>query len=461
MRILLIKPDDSPSTVGFTAMVRTEPLALEVLAAAVPHHEVKILDLRVESSLKETLSSFAPDLVGVTGYTTEVHRMQDICATVKSMAPEVVTVVGGHHASLVPEDFDRDYVDVIVVGAGETTFPELVDTLEANRRLHDVEGIIFRQDERQVRNKPRWMPRSMDDLPLPARHLVDHYREHYHFHFWDNPYLVETARGCPFRCTFCSVWHFYEKRCHQRSPELVVEDLKQVKSDIVCFADDNFLISRERAERLCDKIRQAGLDLRYWAQVRSDSIARWPQLVKEWAEVGLHTVLVGFESVHQKDLADINKQNTTAINEQAMEILHQYGIDMWGAFMVDPQWTREDFDELIEYVRQKKIRFPQFTIMTPLPGTVLFQEKFNELVTHNYELFDLFHAALPTRLPLEEFYENMARLYSSTTLGLAEIRRRIRSGHIPIEALRRMRGLLRDVTDPQTYLEGRPVAKAG
>lgn len=452
MKVALIQPDNSPNMVGFTSMVRPEPLALGILAAAIPDHDVRILDLRVSPDLRGGLAKFGPDVVGITGYTTDVPRMQELLAEVKALDRDIVTVVGGHHASLVPEDFDRPDVDFIVVGEGEVTFPELLARLEARRPTSDVLGVIYRHGGRQVFTGHRPLSHTMDEYPLPDRHLVDGNRGDYHFLFWNNPYLVETARGCPYRCTFCSVWKFYGGRCRYRSPELVLEDLKQVGSEIVCFVDDNFLQSFRRAERLYQLIKDAGLKLRYWAQVRSDSVVKRPDLVRRWAEIGLHSVLVGFESIVDRELAAINKHNSVATNERAMDILTDAGIDMWGAFLVDPQWTAAEFDGLIDYVRGKHILYPQFTVLTPLPGTDLFQAKLSELITRNYEVFDFLHTVLPTRLPLNEFYTNMARLYASTTMGWGELKRRLREGKIPKEALGRVRDLLRDVTDPTAYM---------
>jgi radical SAM superfamily enzyme YgiQ (UPF0313 family) len=236
-----------------------------------------------------------------------------------------------------------------------------------------------------------------------------------------------------------------------------LEDLRTVASEVVCFVDDNFFQSFRRAEQLYELIKEAGPKAHYWIQARSDSIVKRPNLVKRWAEIGLTTALIGFESFRQEELNGVNKNNTVRTNERAMEIMRDNGVDIWGAFIIDPQWTRPDFDDLIDYVRRMKIVFPQFTVLTPLPGTAFFQEKFQELITRNYEVFDFLHTVLPSRLPLEEFYANMARLYASTTLGWNELKQRIRSGRIPLSSLKRMKDLLKDVTDPEAYLRDLPV----
>lgn len=432
-------------------MIRPEPLALEIIAAAVPEHEVKILDLRVDASLAATLSSFKPELVGVTGYTTDVPRMCQICREVKSYQPGI-TVLGGYHATLCPQDFDYDFIDVIVLGEGEITFKELVSALVEKRDLSEVNGIIYRQQGRQVITKPRNLIADLDDLPLPARHLTDHYRHHYHFQFWENPYSIETARGCRYRCTFCAVWKFHRGKCRSRAPESILKELETIPSPIICFVDDNFLQDLGRVERLYELVKNNGIQAQYWIQARSDSIVKHPDIIKKWTEIGLDSVLIGFEKLRDEELVSLNKKSSVKDNEKAAQILQDNDIDIWGMFIVDPQWRKPDFDALLDYVRSLKISFPTFTILTPLPGTAFFQEKFKELTTLNYEVFDLLHSVLPTKLPIEEFYANMARLYKSTTMDLYELEQRVKSGRIPISSLRRVRELLRDVTNPQAYL---------
>lgn len=456
MKILLIQPRSSDLMVGFTLMVRPEPLALEIIAAAVPEHEVRILDMRIDPALQETLASFQPDVVGVTGYTTDVPRMLETCAEVKALAPGTVTVVGGYHASLKPEDFAVDYVDVIVVGEGEITFKALCAAIERKQGLETVEGIIYNAGGKQIATAPRLQIGDLDQIPLPARHLSDQYRSRYHFHFWENPYLVETARGCPYRCTFCAVWKFHRRKCRVMSAARVVKDLESTDSRVVCFVDDNFFQNIRRSRELYRLIKAAGIKKQYWIQARADTIVRHPDMIKEWAEIGLDSALIGFEKINEDELESINKHSSVSANMDAIRILNENNVDMWGSFIVDPQWTKPDFDALIEYVRNANICFPLFTILTPLPGTAFFQEKMGDLITRNYEVFDLLHTVLPTKLPLDDFYANMARLYGSTTLGWKGLKDRIRAGRIPISALDRARELLRKVTDPEAYLSGMP-----
>ncbi len=464
MRVLLVQPRWSLSLVGFTKLARPEPLALEVLAGALPHHEVVILDLRVDErkdALQDMLASFNPHIVGVTGYTTDVPQALAVLEETKATDRNIYTVVGGHHASLCPGDFDAPYVDFVVVGEGEVTFPELVDALEAGREYREIRGLIFREGGQQVFSGPRPPMRNLDLSPLPDRSKTGHYRDRYFFRFWQGAYTMESARGCPFRCNFCSVWKFYQGMCRLKSAEVVAEQIAGIPGDYVAFVDDNFLQSLPRAQRIYERIKALGLKKRYWMQARSDSIVKRPDIIEKWASIGLSTILVGLEGFREDHLAKINKSNSVVTNEKAVAILHEHNVDIWGAFIVDPEWQRPDFDALIKYVRDLKITFPQFTVLTPLPGTDLFREKINQIVTKNFAKFDFLHPVLPTRLPLEEFYENMARLYASTTLSLAELRQKIRNGNIPADQLRNIRGLMAELTNPKSYLLGGEGAGGG
>jgi radical SAM superfamily enzyme YgiQ (UPF0313 family) len=227
-----------------------------------------------------------------------------------------------------------------------------------------------------------------------------------------------------------------------------------VRSDIAYFVDDNFLQNLRRAEKIHQLVKEAGLRLRYWMQARSDSIVKRPDLIERWASIGLSTVLVGFEKFREEELADLQKRSSVETNEEAARILRANDVDIWGAFIVDPTWKKSDFDALIDYVHRLKISFPQFSILTPLPGTEFFREKLSELTTGNYELFDFLHSVLPTRLPNRQFYGEMARLYSSTTMSFSELKRRIRSGRIQASGLRRIKNLISEVSNAEAYLRG-------
>ena len=460
MKILLVQPPPPPDYIGFRRTAMPEPLALESIGAfAEADHDVRLLDLRLGDDLQATLDEFQPDLVGVTCLTTEVYSAQDVLKKVKAWRPGAFTITGGLHASLLPADFQADYVDALVIGEGEMTFKDLLEALgdapakRAPEALAKVDGLAWRRPGGEwVFNPDRKLLPSLDVLPMPARHLAERYAAEYFFLF-DKPHtIIATSRGCPFKCNFCSVWKFYHKKCRYQSAERVVAEVENAKTRTISFVDDNFLANVPRAHKIADIIRERGIKKEFGMQARTDTISRHPDLLKKWREVGLETILIGFESASQEKLDSVAKGATIEQNEKAMDILNSLGIHMWGAFIVDPQFTREDFKQLKAYREEKSIIYPQFTILTPLPGTDLYRERYNELVTHDYRLFDALHAVLPTRLPREEFYKEFAGLYRPDNPGL--IYDWISSGRITMERARKARKILMELGNYENFLQG-------
>jgi radical SAM superfamily enzyme YgiQ (UPF0313 family) len=172
-------------------------------------------------------------------------------------------------------------------------------------------------------------------------------------------------------------------------------------------------------------------------------IIRKPKLIEKWKEIGLKAVLVGFESFNDEDLKKLNKKNTVNKNTEAARILKANNVDIIGYFMVDPSYTEEDFNKLIEYVHYLDIDQPIFMILTPFPGTQLYEELKNQIITENYEYFDGMHSLIPTAIPGPKFYKCYMRLFSKAYPKLKLILR-ILKGKIsfsPHQAFSQMRYL--------------------
>lgn len=457
MRILLVQPDYQVGEFGFRLAAMPEPLHLEILAACLPDHEVRILDMRIEANLLRVLEDFQPDLVGVTALTTEVYTAREILMAVKSFSEEIFTVVGGHHCTLMPEDFQIPQVDAIALGEGEFVLPDLVEAVQAGGALARVPNLIWRaKDGRYVRNA-RHMPSrtTMDAVPLPRRDLVAKYRQDYFFLFDRPDSSVASSRGCPFRCNFCSVHEFYGGRTRLMSPGRVLDEIRHVDTRHITFVDDNFLLSYRRESKIASLIKAEGLALSFSMEARTDSIARHPDLVDKWVDIGLYAVLLGLEGASDDILASVNKSNRLAVNNEAIRILKANGVIIWGAFIVDPTWSAEEFDRLRDYVNEQEITHTQFTVLTPLVGTQLYRERFNDLLTYDYTCYDTLHAVIPTRLPRVEFYQRFANLYQQTDLG--PYYDLVREGKLSVDDCRRGKRMLDAMSHWEYYLENDPV----
>ena len=250
MKILLIEPAKAPLTIGGDDVFLYEPLALEYLAAGVAKdHEVRILDLRLEKNLQTVVSEFNPDVVGITAYTVHVNTVKKLFDQVKCWNPEVLTVVGGHHATVVPEDFLCSAIDLIVIGEGVFTFKEIVTSFERGETFESVPGVAFAKGDRLVRTEGQAVV-DLDAVPFPDRQLTAKYRKHYYSEWMKPLASIRTSKGCPYRCNFCALWKIAGGRYLRRSPEKVVEELATIDEEFVFFADDESLVDARRMKTL-------------------------------------------------------------------------------------------------------------------------------------------------------------------------------------------------------------------
>ncbi len=450
VKILLVQLDYSGGDVSFRLAALPEPLALEMVAACAPGHEYRIVDVRLGDDLGKALEEFLPDLVAVTALTPEVYAACDALRQAKTVCPGAVTVVGGYHATLVSEDFFLPFVDVVAPGECELIFPPLLRALAAGGDLAGVAGLIWRRGAEFVRNPPlNCSELDIDAVPLPRRDLVARHRHAYSFLFSRPDTSMVTSRGCPYRCNFCSVWQFYGGRTRQMSPERVLAELRIMEAEHVTFVDDNFLLNWRREKEIAERIRAEGIHMAYGMECRTDSIVRHPEVVELWVDIGLSCTLLGLEGASDSVLQNVSKSNSLKINDEAIRILRSHGVAIWGAFLVDPDWTEDDFKRLKDYVADRQITHTQFTVLTPLPGTDLYEQRRSELLTTDYRCFDTMHAVLPTRLSRERFYECFADLFRQ--VNIEPYYDLLQRGRITIAEMKRGKRMLDAASQAEAY----------
>jgi radical SAM superfamily enzyme YgiQ (UPF0313 family) len=469
MKVLLVQPRQRRRAgfkAGFRSMAVVEPLGLEMVAAALEgEHQVAFVDLMPGVDLEGVAGRFSPEVCGIScSFTVDVAESLQIAATLKALRPSAFVFVGGHHASLNPADFAVPAVDAVVVGEGESTAPELVRALASGDDLSSVSGLVLNTAAGQVATGPRRLITDLDILPFAARSYTRGLQKKYHLGMRGPLASLETSRGCPYRCTFCSVWRFHQGRMRFKSPARVVDELETVTETNVFVTDDNFLASVPRAEQIADLLLQRGIKKRFIFQARTDSIARYPETVAKLREAGFATAFLGLEKIDAAGMESVHKANTVESNEAALAVLKKVGINTFGTLIVDPDYDESDFRRLREYVLRHAIPNAWFTVLTPLPGTTLFDQVQELLTTRDWDMFDLAHAVLPTKLGLERFYREYARLYATVYSPKilarrtwdALFNRKGRSlGNLPGPALIwKSLGSLRCMSDPREYLLG-------
>lgn len=411
MKLLLIHP---PFHDRIFSTYRTEPLSLETIAGGIQNADIKLLDMRFEkTSLKHTIDCFSPNIVGITGNTVDVPNIKRILKEVKQYNRGIFTIVGGHHATISPSDFNLPFVDAIVLGMGEVTLKELIEAIDTKHDIHEVKGLAFPNPNGLLYSSTRLFPEDLDLLPLPNRELTKKYRHKYKFLGYPIC-MITTAKGCPFRCKFCSIWNEMSGNYITKSPEKILQELECIPQPLVRFADGNTFGHPKRMEKLYEIIKSNGLKKRFICDIRSDTVVNNVRLLEKWREIGLEYLSIGFESINDDQLADLNKKVTAEQNKKAIQILHSNDIKIIGQFIINQSYDKQDFDELLKFVTDNNIQLTNYTILTPFPGTPLFDEKKAELITDNYEKFDTYHSILPTKLDKKEFYNFYADLFKKT-----------------------------------------------
>ncbi len=410
MRILLVQPPFSQRNSCIAALGVAEPLGLEYVAAAVPRHEVRILDLRLGGSLAAALAEHTPRVVGVSAVTAGLPQALAVLREARQHDPGITTVIGGVHPTLLPEDCQRDEVDVIVRGEGEPTFAALITHLERGESLAGVAGLSYRDGGGWHANPDRELG-PLDAYAPPARELTAGDRDAYARVGLGHTLSLVSSRGCSRRCTFCSVWRVHGGLYRTRSPEKIAEEIAARPERSVDLVDDDSFASLPRMERLRELLIEQAPGRVLKAFVRAESVVRSPAHFERWAGAGLRYLLIGLESFSDDELRDFEKRATAAENREAVRLLRGMGIGVVGYLIVRQEHRVEDFERLGEQVDELEIDQPIFTTLTPSPGTPLFEQHRHLIGDRSWEDFDGFRSVLPTALPPEEFYHQLAELY--------------------------------------------------
>ena len=428
MKVLLVKPFLSPASLAGGDYVELEPLELEYLAAAIPAHDVELIDMRYDRGLSGRIQSFEPHVVACTAYSVHVYNTLAIMRAVKRIDPRIYTVVGGHHATLMPHDFQRAEVDAIVCGEGAFTFRELVDCLERGLPPAAVPGLWYQRDGSYVFTGPRNDIEKIDALPLPDRQISAKYRGRYFYLWWRPAALIRASAGCAYRCAFCPIWKAAGGRWIYRAPDRVADELAEIRESFVYFCDDNAFFGRQTMTALYQAICERRIAKEYFFFSRADAVVRNRDLVERWAEIGLRQVFLGLEAVEVQRLSALNKRMDARTNEEAVSILKANGIDPFAAFMIFPDFAAEDFHRIHEYMDKLGIYYSEITVLTPAPGSDLYWQIRDKLTTDDYELFDYLHPVVPTRLQEREFFRRLAGLYWRSYSPFRVLRLKPRTG---------------------------------
>lgn len=395
MNLLLVNPPaalDAMFGVGREFIQKYEPLGLLMVAAAARQdgHAVTVLDAHAEDlaldATAERILAARPDVIGLSVLTSQGEAAYHLGRRLKRERPELPVVLGNLHAAAFAAAYLRARAaDVVVHGEGDLILPQVLRALAAGRPLAAIPGLTCRGADGQPRfTGPAAPPTALDELPFPARDLVESrwYRLsplNHHVYVPGRAQVAKTmvtSRGCLYRCRFCAVHGGHAPR--YRSAELVVEELARLErdagADFVFIMDPLFVADQPRLFAICDEYRRRGLTVRWGCEARVGSLT--PDLIRAMAGAGCYEISLGIESGVQRLLDDVAKGFTLAQSRETVSLIKQHSpIHVEGLFMLGlPGETAADTRATIALARSLPLDMAQFSICTPYPGSPLFEE---------------------------------------------------------------------------------------
>lgn len=404
--------------------MRLEPLGMERVAGALrlAGHRVHLMDLQVFKHKRyfRRLEEIRPDAVGFSlNYLANVPEIIDLAVQTKKLLPECRTFVGGHTASFIPHELlkhARGGIDCVVKGEGEITAPLLMEAFEGGRP-ENVPGVMTMEG---AGPDPHLIAEADLDRFLPARDLIAR-RDRYFAGELDPCASIEFTRGCPWNCSFCSAWTFYNRSYRKASPEGIIKDLSSISEPNVFLLDDVALMNADHSMTVGREIEKHNIRKQYCMETRCDVLIRNREVFAFWKKLGLRYLFLGFEAIDEEGLISFRKRISLNDNFRALEIARKLGVVVAINIIVGPDWSEKRFRVIEEWAKSVP-EIVHLSVMTPYPGTETWPEAGRDLTTRDYRLFDIQHAVLPTHLPLNRFYEELAK--SQTIL----YRRHIRAG---------------------------------
>lgn len=419
MRILLVRPPSPNERFGLGPFFRVEPLGLEYVASSLiaQGHEVQIADLRFHRSLRWLLTRFRPALVGVAClHTVDIPTTIATSRAVKRWNPKAFVLVGGHAAASFSEPLLVDTVDAVAVADGETTVPALATAIKNRSDLRRVPGFVMRTGGGGFERTPEAQRTGLDDLP--ARHLVRPYQSKYLCVHKSPLWAVETTRGCPYRCTFCSIWRHHERSFRCRSIDAVCRDLESVGKNVF-VVDDLFWHPRERSLALAKELEKRGIR-KDWVlvQARLDTVARNEALLRAWRPFARQfDIFFGFEAPSSEQLEALGKDTNAEATEAGVGVARSLGYGVTGNFVVDPDWGEAEFEAMWAMADRLDLNRAGFTVLTPLPGTPLFDSLRDRIVETDWSRWDMHHLLVEPRLGRRRFFELFVKSWKRNVLS--------------------------------------------
>jgi len=366
---------------------RLPPIGLMYVAAALEKagFEVQMLDnylmKKSTDEIKQLITKINPIIVGITCGSATYPRCIETARAIKEVLPLCKIVVGGWHASYMPDSLlANPEIDYVVMGEGERAISELAAAIvkgnEANAMM--IPGIACRRQDKNIKNQPKFIE-NMDELPYPARHLLplELYDRTIEFLDVKPSDVMSISRGCVFNCGFCETRKLWGNMCRAFSPQRVIGEIKDLMSKYntkgLYFINDNFTLRKKETTELCNLMIANKLDLEWVCDTRVDLVNE--ELLDLMSKAGCKTIWFGVESASPKILQRIGRNTTPQQAEEAFKLCKKTGIKVACSFMLGlPDETLKDMEASLKFAKKLNPDWCQFNTFIAYPDSRLYNE---------------------------------------------------------------------------------------
>lgn len=355
------------------------PLGLAYIAKVLENHnhKVRIFDGMIEEMPMEKLAEMATyyDYIGMTSTTFTALQMHRLAKAIKEAGKNTQIIAGGPHATIVPKEVlsDRN-IDIIIIGEGEETMLDIASGKEPK----DIKGIGYKKEKKLIFTEPRPLMQNLDDIPIPARHLLKMDRYHAsELRARKHPALhMLSSRGCPHNCSFCSNKILHRQMLRTHSPERVVEEMEilmnRYHAKEIHFWDDNLALKKDRILEICRLIRERGIDIPWNCEARVDTIDE--ERLKAMKEAGCYQISYGIESGSDRVLKMVNKNITTEQIKETIKSTNNIGIESRGYFMFGfVGETLQEMEQTLKFSKSIGLDYASYATLVPLPGSLEYE----------------------------------------------------------------------------------------
>lgn len=410
MKVLLVRTARPKQAITLGEFMFAEPIGLECVGGVLKErHDVEILDLMAEPvSLEKALRERQPEVVGLTSLCVDVTSVLDAARLVKQVLPSAEVLVGGSQAVLQPQSFFHEAVDHVFACTNRENLLALLDAIGAGTGVPALPGIASRVLGFRMKG-----PREINACLVPDRSLTARWRHQYSYFGYRPCALLQTSRGCHSRCHFCLRWVIEGARELDEPLAAILEQIASIAEPSIMIFDNDFLHDPERLRGFCDGLeaRQIRKNFICYASVRS--ILRAGDQVERFARLGLRAVLVGYEFPRQEELDAFRKPIQVEDSVAAAEKLRRCGVDCWASVILHPDWGREEFALLRQFLRTVRPQTTSPVPLTPFPGSVIAKDFEDRLLfpPEDYEKWSFSQVVIrPSKLSLRAYYWEILKL---------------------------------------------------